>query len=66
MWCQAISLSITNILLIGPFQDKLEWNSEQIRKINIQENAFKNVVCERVAIVSPPQCDDTCGIQFGL
>ena len=37
-------------------RNKLRWNFNRNSNIFIQENAFENVVCEMVAILSRPQC----------
>ena len=39
---------------------KLQWNPKRNSCIFIQENAFKNVVCEMVAILSLPQWVNPC------
>ena len=37
-------------------RNKLQWNFNQNSYIYIQENAFENVVCEMLTILSQPQC----------
>ena len=36
--------------------NKFQWNFNRNSYIFIQENAFKDVVCEKAAILSRPQC----------
>ena len=37
-------------------RSKLQWNIKQNSYIFIQENAFENVICEMVPILSRPEC----------
>ena len=37
-------------------RNKLQWNCNQNSNIFIEENTFENVVCEKAAILSRPQC----------
>ena len=55
-WHQAIIWPNTGILSIRILGPKFQWNLKQNLCVVIQENAFKNVVCEVTAIVSRPQC----------
>ena len=36
--------------------NKFQWNLNRNSYLFIQENAFKDVVCEKAAILSRPQC----------
>ena len=56
---QAIIWTNAGILLIGTPRNKLQWNFNRYSNIFIQENAFENIVCEMVSILSRPQCDNT-------
>ena len=38
------------------FRNIIQWNFSLQNKIFIQGNAFENVVCETMDILSPPQC----------
>ena len=54
--CQAIIWTNAGILLI----QTLGTNFCKIHTFFIQENAFENVICEMVAILSWPQCVKYC------
>ena len=53
---QAIIWTNAGILLIRPLGKKLQWHFNRNWNIFIQENAFENIVCEMVSILSRPQC----------
>ena len=57
--CQTIIWTNAGIVLIRPLGTNLSKNINRISYIFIEENAFHNVVCERSAILSPPQCVNT-------
>ena len=46
--------------------NKFQWNDNQNSYIFIQENAFENVVCKMVAILSQPQYVDCTLLFFAL
>ena len=54
--CQAIIWTNDGILLIGPLGTNFSEILIEIYNVFIQENAFENVVCEMVAILSRFQC----------
>ena len=54
---QAIIWTNAGILLIGPWE-QTSVKFYRYSNIFIQENAFKNVVCEMAPISSRPQCDN--------
>ena len=37
-------------------RNKLQWNFNKYSYFFVQENAFENVICEKAAILSQPQC----------
>ena len=43
----------------GTLRNKLQWNINRNSYIFIQENAFENVICEMMVILSRPQCVNT-------
>ena len=51
---KAINWTNAGILLIGPFSYKLKRHFNHSSYIFIQENAFENIICKIVAILS--QC----------
>ena len=51
---QAIIWTNAGILLIRPIGTNFNFNRNSL--IFIQENAFKDVICEKAAILSRPQC----------
>ena len=53
---QAIIWTIPEILLIGPFGTNFRDFFYRNWYIFIQENAFENDICKKVAILSRPQC----------
>ena len=53
---QAIIRTNAGMLLIGPLVTNLSEILIEIHTFLIQENAFHNVVCKMVAILSRPQC----------
>ena len=52
---QAIIWTNVRILLIRPLGTKFQWNVNRNSYNFIQENPFKNVVCEMASILSRPQ-----------
>ena len=52
---QAIIWTNAGILLTGPLETKIQGSLNQNFYIFIQGNAFENVVCKMVAILSQPQ-----------
>ena len=49
-----LTMTIINYIL----KNKFQWHFNQNTNIFIQENAFGNIVCKTVAILSWPQCVD--------
>ena len=57
---QAIIWTSALILLIWPLRTNFSEKFNQSSYIFIHENAFKYVVCEKAAILSQPQCVNSC------
>ena len=56
-WRQVIIWTNARIIVNWNLRNKRQWNLKQNSYIFINKSAFKYVICEMVAALSPPQCD---------